>query len=193
MLMSSEKKEAKNMRTTLENRKKAYEILHEIDGGLNQLNRQLNWQKIKSNDPRLKKVRKLLGIETKPAKKEKVITHRSETIKYDDEKILELINKGYSLEEMGAKFKINRNTLYAHIRKNAKLNACYQDMRLKFSTIIASKKGKIYAKGTVSEIAEKLGIKRSSISFALSQEQRTSGYSFTRLKNWEETRWNMKN
>ena len=100
------------MRTTLENRKKAYEILHEIDGGLNQFNRKLNWQKIKSNDPRLKKVRKLLGIETED--------HR----------------------------------------------------------IIAIKKNRIVAIGEAKYVADKLGLKRSSIISAIYRSQMLHGYRF---------------
>lgn len=164
----------------------AYRILHEIDGSDDEFTRHINWQKIKREDLRLIKLKKLIGTETRPIKRKKVITHRSESIKFDDNKILDLINQEYTLNQIAKKLGMNRNTLYAHIQRTKNLNAQYRKIRAKFSTVVASKNGKVCAKGTVSELAKELGVKRNSISAALLKKQRAHGYNFTRLKNWEE-------
>ena len=168
--------------------KEAYEILHELDGSTNSLARHLNWQKIKFEDPRLIKLRKLVATETRPSKKEKVITHRREAVKFDDTKILTFINQGYTLNQTAKALSVNHNTLYAHIQRTEHLNARYRKIRSKFSTIIASKNGKICAKGTVSEVAKQLNIKRNSVSAALLRHQKAYGYTLVRLKDWEEAK-----
>lgn len=166
----------------------AYRILHELDGSDEDFIRHLNWQKIKREDPRLIKLRKLVATETKPVKKEKVITHRREAIKFDDREILTFINQGYTLNQTAKALSVNHNTLYAHIQRTEYLNTRYRKIRSNFSTIIASKNGKICAKGTVSEVASQLNIKRNSVSAALLRHQKAYGYTLTRLKDWEETK-----
>lgn len=164
----------------------AYKILHELDGSNDEFTRHLNWQKIKLEDSRLIKLRKLVATETKPAEKKKVINHRRETVKFDDKKILAYINQGYTLNQTAKALGINHNTLYAHIQRTEHLNARYRKIRSKFSTIVASKNGKVYAEGTVSEVASQLNIKKNSVSVALLRHQKAYGYTLTRLKDWDE-------
>ena len=168
--------------------REAYKILHGIDGSPDQRTIHLNWLNIKADDPRLVKVRKEIAAEHRPCRRKKPSPHkRSDSIHYDDAGILKMIKKGYTSAQIAKEYGLNRNTMYAHIKKTSILMKEHQKVVNGFKTIVVFKGEKVYATGTVSQISKKLNLKPHSVSISLDRKIKLFGYSFMRLKDWRKT------
>lgn len=162
--------------------REAYRIIHQIDGNKDDFTRMMNWRHIKDDDPRLKRLRRVLEMQTTRTVERTIPNH--EKIQRENIIIEEMLEKCVPVAEIAEHLGITFQTIYSRIRKSKQLSLAYAKAKADIQKVVLVKDNKAQIFKDNKEAAGMIGGDAHTVSVIKYRHTTYKGFRVYRYLDW---------